>query len=146
MILWFNLYQILDFDRNNLHTYFCFFELLILREKRIADFNLDHWSTKKIKIFFKYCKNTIQENCTITLFLYSPCRLIDIHGKGRVCLYTCSQGLAQISLRSWYCYPSCVHLSYIRKIELKTKWNLFTENNFVRFRKLTNKNTTLNQR
>jgi len=38
VILWFNLYKILDFDRNNLYTHFCYSELLILREKRFADF------------------------------------------------------------------------------------------------------------
>ena len=35
-----NLSKILDFDRNNSYTHFCFSELLILREKRFADFLL----------------------------------------------------------------------------------------------------------
>ncbi len=38
MILWFNLYKMLVFDRNYLYTHFCFSELLILREKRFVDF------------------------------------------------------------------------------------------------------------
>ena len=57
---------ILDFDRNNLYSHFCFSELLILREKKVCWFTFGPlWSTKqKLQIFKKYFKNTIQESCT----------------------------------------------------------------------------------
>ena len=48
--------KILDFDRFNLYAHFCFSELLILREKRFADFLLGHWSTKKNTHFQKILK------------------------------------------------------------------------------------------
>ena len=79
----------LDFHRNNLYTHFCFSELLILREKKkFANFFLRSIEiSKKIKIFEKYWKNTIQESCTkkgsilhqapqITLFFDSLCLCI----------------------------------------------------------------------
>ena len=31
-----NLYKILEFDRNDIYTHFCFSEILILREKKVS--------------------------------------------------------------------------------------------------------------
>ena len=74
VILWFNLYEILDFDRNNLCIHFCFSEFLILREKKVRGFFLGHWSTKKSYKFSKNIENTIlQQAPQITLFFDSPC-------------------------------------------------------------------------
>jgi len=55
-ILFFNLFQILDFDRNNLFTHFCFSELLILREKKIRGFFGPLEYQNKIKKFQKIWK------------------------------------------------------------------------------------------
>ena len=64
-ILCFNLCKILDFDRNELYTHFCFSEVLILREKRLTDFFWAIGVPKKIYKFSKNIeKNTIQESCT----------------------------------------------------------------------------------
>ena len=68
-------------DRNNLNTHFCFSELLILREKRFADFLLGHWSTKKNYKFSKYIEKPpyhpkkgiiLHQAPQITLFLTNP--------------------------------------------------------------------------
>ena len=65
VILWFNLDKILDFDRNTLFLLFYFSELLILREKKIRGFSFGPLEyQKKLQIFKKYWKNTIQESCT----------------------------------------------------------------------------------
>ena len=83
-ILLFNLFKILDFNRNNLFTHFCFSELLILREKKGSRifFGPLHGIPKK-----KFSKNiektpyrrVAQKRCDlhqallITLFFDSPC-------------------------------------------------------------------------
>ena len=46
--------QILDFDRNNLLTHFCFSELLILKEKKVRGFFWAIEVPKKIQISKKY--------------------------------------------------------------------------------------------
>ena len=61
-ILWSNLFRILDFDRNNLFTHFCFSELLILKEKISS------------RIFKKYWNNTVQDSCTKKLQCCTRCR------------------------------------------------------------------------
>ena len=72
-MLWFNLYKILDLERNNLNTHFCFSELLILREKRFADFLLGHWSNKKnLQIFQNFWKNTIYRIVAQKRYNFSP--------------------------------------------------------------------------
>ena len=49
--------KILDFDRNNLYTHFCFSELLILIEKMVCGFSFGPLEyQKKILIFKKYWK------------------------------------------------------------------------------------------
>ena len=47
-------FLILDFDRNNLFTYFCFSELLILREKKIRGFS---FGPLKYQKNYKFSKN-----------------------------------------------------------------------------------------
>ena len=63
-----------------MNAHFCFSELLILMEKRFADFLLGHLSTIN-QFFKKYRKKPTQESCTkkvqhqapqITLFLTHP--------------------------------------------------------------------------
>ena len=46
--LWFNLYKILFFDRNNSFIHVCLSELFIWEKKKFADFSLGIWSTKNI--------------------------------------------------------------------------------------------------
>ena len=61
-ILWSNLFRILDFDRNNLFTHFCFSELLNLKEKISS------------RIFKKYWNNTVQDSCTKKVQCCTRCR------------------------------------------------------------------------
>ena len=89
VIFLFNLWKILDLERNNMNTHFCFSERLILREKRFADFLLGHWSTKKITNFQKILKkhhtgelHKKVQFCTRRrkhTFFYSPCTFVYIY-------------------------------------------------------------------
>ena len=60
-----NFCKILDFDRNNSYTHFCFSELLILREIKVSEFSFGPLEyQEKLQIFKKYKKNTIQDPVT----------------------------------------------------------------------------------
>ena len=94
-ILWFNLFKILDFERNNLFTHFCFSKLLILREKKGSRIFFGAIGVpKKLHIFKKYWKNTIKESCINKVqfftrlrkshFFDSPCIWSDKSVKGPV--------------------------------------------------------------
>jgi len=46
--------QILDFDRNNLITHFCYSELFILREKKVCGFFEAFEVPKELRVLSKY--------------------------------------------------------------------------------------------
>ena len=81
VFLWFNLFKILNFDRNNLFTHFCFFELLILKEKKVRGFFLFAIEVpKKYKFSKNIKKNTIQKSCTKKVtFLHQAPQIILYH-------------------------------------------------------------------
>ena len=47
VILRFIIYKILELDRNNIYSHFCFYKILILRENKYRGFSYGHWNTKR---------------------------------------------------------------------------------------------------
>ena len=105
-ILWFNLFKILDIDKNNLFTHFCFSKLLILREKKVRRFFLGSLKYQKNieKTPYKRVaqKSTIlQQAPQITLFLTHPVYKVVISVCLPICLFVWSWTAGPMFLKFW---------------------------------------------
>ena len=81
-ILWFNLFQILDFDRNNLFTHFVFLNCWFWERKMFADFFFGPLKyKKKLKKYptgeLHKKRNTFSADAANHTFFDSPCILRD---------------------------------------------------------------------
>ena len=65
-------FLILDFDKNNSFTHFCFSELLILREKKVRGFICGPSTKKKLQIFEKYWKITSYRRVAKKRYNFAP--------------------------------------------------------------------------
>ena len=55
-----------------MYAHFCFSELLILREKKLTDFLLGHWSTKKNYKFSKNIEKTPYRRVAQKRYNFAP--------------------------------------------------------------------------